>query len=66
MYKYIIYIYVYRVLPEDDTVVVVDADGAGVNDLIRQLVLEHAVLVDAGLVREGVGAHDRLVRLCYV
>mmetsp|Transcript_12663 Transcript_12663/g.30559 ORF Transcript_12663/g.30559 Transcript_12663/m.30559 type:complete len:514 (+) Transcript_12663:268-1809(+) len=38
-------------------------DGLRRDDLVRQLVLQHAVLVDAGLVREGVGPHDGLVRL---
>ena len=33
------------------------------HDLVGERVLEVPVLVDAGLVREGVGAHDRLVRL---
>ena len=33
------------------------------HDLVGLAVLEHAILMDAGLVREGVGAHDRLVRL---
>src|SRR4029079_4870152 len=35
----------------------------GRHDLVRQRVLDHAVLVDPALVREGVAAHDRLVRL---
>ncbi len=35
----------------------------GVHDLVGRALLEHAVLVDAGLVREGVAPHDRLVRL---
>ena len=39
------------------------ADGLRLHDLVGQRVLHHAVLVDAGLVREGVGADDRLVRL---
>ena len=33
------------------------------HDLVGQRVLDHAVLVDAGLVREGVAADDRLVGL---
>ena len=36
---------------------------AGVDDLVRLAVLEHAVLVDARLVRERVPADDRLVVL---
>ena len=39
------------------------ADRAGIDDLVRPLVLEHPVLVDAGLVREGVRPDDGLVRL---
>src|SRR5262249_45836760 len=35
----------------------------GIHDLVRLGVLEHPVLVDAGLVRERVRAHDRLVSL---
>ena len=35
----------------------------GAHDLVGLAVLEHAVLVDAGLVREGVGADDGLVGL---
>ncbi len=38
------------------------ADRLGGHDLVGRALLQHAVLVDAGLVREGVGAHDRLVR----
>ena len=38
-----------------------DADGLGRHDLVGERVGEHAVLVDAGLVREGVGADDGLV-----
>src|SRR6266540_4595660 len=33
------------------------------HDLVGQPVLQHAVLMDAGFVREGVAADDRLVRL---
>ena len=40
-----------------------EADRRGVHDLVGRALLEHAVLVDAGLVREGVAADDRLVRL---
>ena len=39
------------------------ADGRGVDDLVGLAVLEHAVLVDAGLVRERVAADDGLVVL---
>ena len=35
----------------------------GRHDLVRALVLDHAVLMDAGLVLEGVGTDDRLVGL---
>ena len=35
----------------------------GADDLIGGALLQHAVLVDAGGVREGVGSHDGLVRL---
>ncbi len=38
-----------------------DADGLGRHDLVGERVGHHAVLVDAGLVREGVGADDGLV-----
>ena len=38
------------------------ADRFGGHDLVGRALLDHAVLVDAGLVREGVGADDRLVR----
>ncbi|MNV72821.1 hypothetical protein D3C71_1659360 [compost metagenome] len=31
------------------------------HDLVRRLLLQHAVLVNAGLMRESVGADDRLV-----
>mmetsp|Transcript_9450 Transcript_9450/g.38649 ORF Transcript_9450/g.38649 Transcript_9450/m.38649 type:complete len:493 (-) Transcript_9450:531-2009(-) len=54
------------VLAHDDAHVALAAkvsDSLGRDDLVRLLVLEHAVLVNAGLVREGVGADDRLVRL---
>src|SRR4051812_33195509 len=40
-----------------------DTHGLGIDDLVRGPLLEEAVLVDAGLVREGVAADDRLVRL---
>jgi len=40
-----------------------EADGLGRHDLVRLARLEHAVLVDAALVRKGVGADDGLVRL---
>ena len=39
------------------------ADRLRGHDLVGERVLEEAVLVDARLVRERVGAHDRLVRL---
>ena len=39
------------------------ADGRRVDDLVGLAVVEHAVLVDAGLVRERVAADDRLVVL---
>ena len=39
------------------------ADVLGVHDLVGAALLEHAVLVDAGLVGEGVPADDRLVAL---
>ena len=38
------------------------AELVRVDDLVGRDVLEQPVLVDAGLVREGIGAHDRLVR----
>ncbi len=38
-----------------------DADRLGRHDLVGERVGHHAVLVDAGLVREGVGADDGLV-----
>ena len=40
-----------------------DADRLRRHDLVGLRVLEHAVLVDAALVREGVPADDRLVVL---
>mmetsp|Transcript_26483 Transcript_26483/g.57558 ORF Transcript_26483/g.57558 Transcript_26483/m.57558 type:complete len:712 (+) Transcript_26483:185-2320(+) len=53
------------VLAQEDSrrVLAHDADALGLDDLVCGLVLEHAVLVDAGLVREGVLPHDGLVRL---
>ena len=39
------------------------ADVLGVHDLVGGALLEHAVLVDAGLVGEGVLADDGLVAL---
>ena len=48
-----------RVLSKDE-VRVVEPDRLRRHDLVRQRVLQHAVLVDAGLVRECVGADDRL------
>src|SRR5207244_9611506 len=39
------------------------ADGRRGHDLVRARVLEHAILMDAALVSEGVEPHDRLVRL---
>ena len=41
----------------------VEPDGRRVHDLVGRALLEHAVLVDAGLVRERVAPDDRLVRL---
>ena len=40
-----------------------NADRLRLDDLVGQAVLEDAVLVDSGLVREGVAAHDRLIGL---
>ncbi len=40
-----------------------DADAFGRHDLVGERVLEHAVLVDAALMREGVAPDDRLVVL---
>ena len=51
------------VLAEHDRVRVVDADRRGGHDLVGRALLEHAVLVDAGLVLERVAAHDGLVGL---
>ena len=39
----------------------VEADGLGGHDLVGALVFEDPVLMDAGLVGEGVGTHHRLV-----
>ena len=39
------------------------ADRRRIHDLVGRAVLQHAVLMDPGLVGEGVAAHDRLVRL---
>ena len=50
------------VLAEHDRVRV-EPDRRRVHDLVGRALLEHAVLVDAGLVGERVAAHDRLVRL---
>ena len=41
----------------------VPADVLGAHDFVGLAVLQHAVLMDAGLVGEGVGADDRLVGL---
>ncbi len=49
-------------LPEDD-VGIRDPDRLGGHDLVGDLLLDQAVLVDARLVGEGVGPDDRLVRL---
>ena len=38
------------------------ADRFGRHDLVGRTLLDHAILMDAGLVREGVDADDRLVR----
>ena len=51
------------VLAEHDRVRVVEADGLRGHDLVGRALLEHAVLVDAGLVLERVAPHDGLVRL---
>ena len=40
-----------------------NADHFGPDDLVGQPVLQHAVLMDAGFVGEGVPAHDGLVGL---
>ncbi len=53
------------VLAEHDRVRV-EPDRRRVHDLVGRALLEHAVLVDAGLVGERVAAHDRLVRLHHV
>mmetsp|Transcript_3102 Transcript_3102/g.5009 ORF Transcript_3102/g.5009 Transcript_3102/m.5009 type:complete len:323 (-) Transcript_3102:442-1410(-) len=50
-------------LAQNDAIVAVQANGAGINNLICQLVLEHAVLVDARLVCKRVGTHNGLVGL---
>src|SRR3990172_8985647 len=52
-----------RQLAEDDLAAGRPADLAGVHDLVGLAHLEDAVLVDAGLVAEGVGTDDRLIRL---
>ena len=51
-----------RVLAQNE-LVVLQSNRLGVHDLVRAAVLQHAVLMDAGLVGEGVLAHDCLVRL---
>ena len=51
-----------RVLAEHDRVCV-EPDRGRVHDLVGGALLQHAVLVDAGLVRERVAPDDRLVRL---
>ena len=43
--------------------VVAQADGAGINDLVGETVLEHAILVNARFVGKGIGPHDRLIGL---
>ena len=50
------------VLAEHDRVAL-QADGRRVHDLVGRALLQHAVLMDAGLVRERVAPDDRLVRL---
>ena len=50
------------VLAEHDRVGL-EPDGRRVHDLVRRALLQHAVLVDARLVRERVAADDRLVGL---
>src|SRR2546421_7963512 len=39
----------------------VPSNRLGAHDLVGEPVLEHAILVDSGLVGEGIGADDRLV-----
>ena len=51
-----------RVLPQDEPRLS-RADVARAHDLVGALVFQHPVLMDAALVRERVGADDRLVRL---
>jgi hypothetical protein len=41
----------------------INADVLGAHDFIRGLMLQHAVLMNARLVREGVRADDGFVRL---
>src|SRR5581483_6617954 len=50
------------VLAEDDLAALL-ADLGGVDDLVGRALGQHAVLVNAGLVGEGVSSHDRLVVL---
>ena len=50
------------VLTEHDRVRL-EPDRGRIHDLVGLALLQHAVLVDAGLVREGVAPDDRLVRL---
>ncbi len=38
-----------------------ETDVLGTQDLVGRVVLEHAMLMDAGLVREGILAYDGLV-----
>ena len=45
-----------RVLPKDERGVA-KAHGLGCHDLVRLLVLQHAILVNAAFVGERVGAH---------
>ena len=45
----------------DDEVRGLAADGLGRHDFVGFAVLQHAVLMDAGLMRKGVAAHDGLV-----
>mmetsp|Transcript_29065 Transcript_29065/g.55105 ORF Transcript_29065/g.55105 Transcript_29065/m.55105 type:complete len:299 (+) Transcript_29065:728-1624(+) len=42
-----------------------EADGFRRHNLVRRFVLDHAILVNAALVLEGVGSHDGLVRLTF-
>lgn len=49
------------VLPKDERAPV-PADSFATHDLVRERILEYTVLMDPGLVREGVATDDGLVR----